>query len=33
MNADSIARLSQGDVDTIERVAGPVLERCGYARP
>ena len=33
MNADSFARLSKGDVDDIEGVAGPVLERYGYARP
>ena len=33
MNGDSIARLSKGDVDDIEGVAGPVLERYGYARP
>jgi hypothetical protein len=33
MNGDSFARLSKGDVDDIEGVAGPVLERYGYARP
>ncbi|MBQ39536.1 MAG: hypothetical protein CME04_24390 [Gemmatimonadaceae bacterium] len=33
MNEDSLERLTVPDVDEIERVAGPLLERYGYARP
>ena len=33
MNADALARLSEEDLDTIDRVAGSTLSHYGYARP
>lgn len=33
MNAESLARLSADDIEAIEGVAGPDLERCGYGHP
>lgn len=33
MNSDALARLTADDLDSIERVAGPTLQRYGYQRP